>query len=736
MIRTKEFSFANQKMTFRTGHLAKQAGGACTVQFGETLILVTVCASKSIKAGQDFFPLTVEDQEKTYAGGSIPGGYFKREGKATEKEVLTARLTDRPLRPLFPEGFLNEVQIVGQVLSSDNANDPDIHCINGASIALQLSEVPFLEPVAAVRVGEVDGKLVLNPTYEQLKTSALDLVVAGTNGGITMIESGANEISEDRMIEALQFGHKAIQELIHVQREFVSGAGKPKMKPELKERNEKLLKDIQAIAVPAFKKINRPQEKHARENEIDKLAEELCEKFAPEDGEVSSGEVKSIVAEIEYDEVRNFILTEQKRVDGRKFDEIRAITCETGLLPRTHGSALFTRGQTQSLGVVTLGTSEDEQTMESYEGVITRRFMLHYNSPPFSVGEVKMMRGPGRREIGHGALAWRGLASVMPAADKFPYVVRLVSEILESNGSSSMATVCAGSMALMDAGVPIKAAVSGIAMGLVTEGDRWAVLSDIAGVEDHLGDMDFKVAGTSKGITTLQLDIKLKEGIKFEILRKALKQANEGRVHILHKMNEAIAAHRPQISAYAPRITTIKINPDKIREIIGPGGKMIRKITADSGATVSVQDDGTVMIASTREESARKAIDMINEIAAEAEIGRIYNATVKRIVNFGAFCEFMPGREGLVHVSELSARYTQNVEDVVKVGDQIKIKVIEVDQQGRVNLSRKQALDPAEREAEAAQAGPGGDDQQREQRPRPPRRDEEHKGSYQKRGGR
>ena len=695
MNRTKELQFADHKMILRTGHFAKQAAGACTIQFGDTLVLVTACASRTVKAGQDFFPLTVEYQEKTYAGGTIPGGYFKREGRATEKEILTARLTDRPLRPLFPEGFLNEVQIVGQVLSSDGENDPDIHCINGASIALMLSEIPFLEPVGAVRVGEIGGRFVLNPTYAQLKDSALDLIVAGTKDGITMIESGANEISDERMIEALEFGFAAVREIIRMQLDFVSGIAKPKMKAELKERDEKLWKAVGEIAVPAFRKINQPKTKEEREAEIEKLAQDITAKFVTEDGEVSADAVKAIVGEIEYDEVRKFILNEQKRVDGRTFDQIRAISCETGILPRTHGSALFTRGQTQSLAITTLGTSDDEQTIESYEGPLTRHFMLHYNFPPFSVGEVKSMRGPGRREIGHGALAWRGLNPVLPPRTEFPYTIRLVSDILESNGSSSMATVCAGSMSLMDAGVPVKAAVSGIAMGLVTEGDRWAVLSDIAGVEDHLGDMDFKVAGTAKGITTLQLDIKLKEGLKFDILRKALKQASEGRAFILQKMNDTIRAARASISTYAPRITTVRIHPDKIREIIGPGGKMIRKITADSGASIEVEDDGTVRIASSDNAGTQKAIDMIKGITDDAEIGKVYKGIVKRIMNFGAFCEILPGKEGLVHVSELSDSYVDNVESVVKVGDEIMVKVIEIDAQGRINLSKKQSTSDA-----------------------------------------
>jgi polyribonucleotide nucleotidyltransferase len=748
MNRTSETALGRDRLIVRTGHLAKQASGAVTVQFGETIVLVTVCAAKKPKAGQDFFPLTVEYQEKTYAGGMIPGGFFKREGRSTEKEILTSRLIDRPIRPLFPEGYMNEVQIIAAVLSSDQEHDPDVLGITGASLALLLSDVPFLEPVGAVRVGDVDGQFVINPNYEELKRSKLDLVVAGTADGITMIESGAAEVSEERMIQALEFAHEAVKRLVKFQLDFVRGIQKPKQAVEPPARHEELLRGIEAIARPAFGAINQPKKKEEREEAIEKLAEELVAKFVKEGGDVTEPQVRAILHDIEYEEVRKFILEKHLRVDGRKLDEIRPISCEVGLLPRTHGSALFTRGQTQSLGITTLGTSDDEQIIESYQGTLTRHFMLHYNFPPFSVGEIKPVRGPGRREIGHGALAWRGIQPVLPSRDTFPYTIRVVSDILESNGSSSMATVCSSSLSLMDAGVPIRAQVSGIAMGLVIEGDRWAVLSDIAGVEDHLGDMDFKVAGTREGITTLQLDIKLKEGLRFDILRKALQQANAGRLFILDKMNAVLDRPRPSTSVYAPRITTVKIHPDKIREIIGPGGKMIRKIQQDSGATIEVEDDGTVRVASNKEDAARKAIEMIHEIAAEPEIGKTYRATVKRLMNFGAFCEFMPGREGLVHVSELSNHYTQNVEDEVKVGDQFDVKVIEIDTQGRVNLSRRQALPDYDPSKDQRAQGPRGDfgrgprpehGHRREHGHRPehaPRhRDGNHKDSHHKRGG-
>jgi len=657
------------------------------------LILVTVCAAKEPKVGQDFFPLTVEYQEKMYAGGVIPGGFFKREGRSTEKEILTSRLTDRPLRPLFPDGYLNEVQVIGGVLSSDGVNDPDVLCINGASLALLISEVPFLGPVGAVRVAELNGEFILNPTYDEVKESSLDLVVSGTQDGVTMIESEASEITEERMLEALKFAHEAIKKIVHFQEEFAKGITKEKITPPVSELNQELVQKISEAALPAFQKINQPKTKEERDAAIKNLNQELVEKLVTDDGDVTSALVKQIVHDIEYDEVRKYCLKDRKRVDGRGLDEIRKITCELDVLPRAHGSALFTRGQTQSLGVVTLGTVRDEQTIESYAGVHSRNFMLHYNFPPFSVGETKMMRGPGRREIGHGALAQRGLKAVIPSKEEFPYTIRLVSDILESNGSSSMASICSGSLALMAAGVSTKASVSGIAMGLIKEGKDWAVLSDIAGVEDHLGDMDFKVAGTDKGITTLQLDIKLKEGLDFGILVKALEQAKAGRAHILKKMLETISSPRKELSKYAPSITTLRVNPDKISEIIGPGGRMIRKITADSGAQIEIQDDGSVKVVSRDAASAEKAMKLIQNITKDAEVGKLYDATVMRLVPFGAFCEILPGKEGLVHISELAEGYVSSVEEVVKVGDQIKVKVIEVDQQGRINLSVKQAAD-------------------------------------------
>lgn len=714
--KVSEMPLGNGKLIARTGHMARQASGAVNLQFGDTEILVTVCASKEPREGQDFFPLTVEYQEKTYAGGMIPGGFFKRESRPTEKEILTSRLTDRPIRPLFPKGYLNEVQIIASVLSSDNVNDPDVLCINGASLALLLSEVPFLGPVGAVRVGEINGELKINPTYEELEGATLDVVIAGTQDGVTMIESEAKEVTEERIVEALKFGHEVIKQITKFQVEFARELGKEKVTPPPKELDPEITKQIEAMARPAMVEINKPKTKEERDAAIKKLNQEIIEKLVTKDGELTAAQVKHVVHDVEYEEVRTLYLKDKKRVDGRALDEVRHIDCQIDVLARTHGSALFTRGQTQSLGIVTLGTKRDEQLIESYAGVAWRHFMLHYNFPPYSVGEVKMMRGPGRREIGHGALAWRGLNAVVPPKEEFPYTIRLVSDILESNGSSSMASICSGSLALMAAGVPVKAGVSGIAMGLIKEGNDCAVLSDIAGVEDHLGDMDFKVAGSSKGITTLQLDIKLKEGLDFDILIQALDQAKRGRALILEKMNATIPSAKTELSPYAPRITKIKISTDKIAEIIGPGGRMIRKITEESGAAIDIEDDGTIKISSREKKATDKALEMVQNITKDVEVGKEYDGTVMRVVPFGAFCEVLPGKEGLCHVSELAEEFVSNVEDVVKVGDKIRLKVIEVDQQGRVNLSIKQVG------KEGVQT-----------RPKPAHRNEDRKGLHPKR---
>ncbi len=691
-----EISQGRHSLIIETGRMAKQADGAVVVRYGDTMALVTVCVSRQAKEGQDFFPLTVEYQERSYAGGKIPGGYFKREGKATEKETLTSRLIDRPMRPMFPEGFFNEVQVVATVLSADKENNSDIIAMNGASMAILLSGAPFLSPVATARVGDVNGKFILNPTFKEIAESSMDIIVAVTEQGIIMIEAGANIVSEDRVVEALEFAERELKPLLKLQRQMVKDCNIQPMDVVLSELSQELLKKVRDLSTKEIDRINHHEKtKQSRDEAISAVHEKVLKQLVVEGGEFTELLVNRAFEEVEKDEVRKFITENGLRTDGRKYDEIRAISVEVGLLPRAHGSALFTRGQTQSLGVATLGTSRDEQFVDSIDGDSYKNFMLHYNFPPYSVGEIKFMRGPGRREIGHGALAERGLRAAMPTKEQFPYTIRLVSDILESNGSSSMASVCSGTLALMDAGVPIKAPVSGIAMGLVKTKNKIAVLSDIAGVEDHLGDMDFKVTGTENGVTAIQLDLKLKESIDIATLRKALEQARQGRLFILKKMVEAISAPRQELSAFAPRITTIQVDPEKIREIIGPGGKMIRKITASSGAQIEVEDDGTVRIASGDSEATKKAIDMIKGITEDAQVGKIYNATVTRIMNFGAFCEILPGKEGLVHISELEEKRVESVESVLKVGDEIKVKVIEIDSQGRINLSKKQSSSDA-----------------------------------------
>ncbi len=687
-----EIKIGKETFVFETGRMAKQADGSVTVHYGGTVALVAVCGAREPKEGTDFFPLTVDYQEKSYAGGKIPGGYFKREGKASERETLVSRLIDRPIRPLFPEGFYNEVQVTANVFSSDKENNADILAINGASLALMISGIPYLGPMAAMRVGEAEGQFVANPTFTELEKSSLDIVVATTELGIIMIEAGANIVPEERIVQALEFATETLKPLLKLQREIAEQCGKPRMEATLSGVSDDLMRKVESLSVKGIDKINRTEKsKESRDEAMKVLFAEIAAKLVVEGSEITEDHVQHAFHESEKKEVRKFILNETIRTDGRKRNEIRAISVEAGVLPCTHGSALFTRGQTQSLGVVTLGTARDEQTIDAIEGDNFKSFMLHYNFPSFSVGEIKPNRGPGRREIGHGALAERALRAVIPSKDEFPYTIRVVSEILESNGSSSMASVCSGALALMDAGVPIKAPVSGIAMGLIKENNKVAILSDIAGVEDHLGDMDFKVAGTQNGVTAVQLDLKLKDSLDIQTLKRALEQAKEGRLFILKKMNEALSSPRKELSAFAPRITTIKVDPEKIREIIGPGGKIIRKITADTGAQIEVEDDGTVRIASSDEECSRRAVEIIQGITQEAEVGKVYKAVVKRIMNFGAFCEIFPGKEGLVHISELSDGYVDKVENAVKVGDEILVKVIEIDVQGRINLSKKQS---------------------------------------------
>ena len=691
MITKVSTKIGSEELIIETGRMAKQADGAVVVQYGGSVVLTTVVAAKELKEDQDFFPLTVDYREKTYAAGKIPGGFFKREGRPTEKEILTSRLIDRPLRPLFPEHYYNEVQVTSTVLSVDGQNNPDLLSIIGASAALMISQIPFEIPIGSVRVGCIDGKWVVNPTYAQLETSSLDLVLASTDENIVMIEGGASELSEDMMNQAIQFGREQIKAMIKVQRDLAARCGRPKQKIEPKTVPDDIRKKVEGHVQGRFLKIFRLKTKEERIAKKDELYEEVLKLFNTEDPEFNGKHVKEIFDEVEQTEVRTLIIDKGERPDGRGFQEFRTVTCEVGILPRTHGSSLFTRGETQSLAVATLGTSRDEQRIDALEGEIFKRFMLHYNFPSFSVGEVKPNRGPGRREIGHGALAERALLPVMPNVDEFPYAVRVVSDILESNGSSSMATVCSATLALMDAGVPIKAPVSGVAMGLVKEDSKWRVLTDIAGIEDHLGDMDFKVAGTAKGITAIQMDIKI-GGVTTEILKTALQDAKDARLKILNIMVKTISTPRQELSAYAPRITMLKINPEKIGELIGPGGKNIRKIIEESGATVDIEDDGRVIVASNDAKASELDIQRINAITEEAQVGKIYQGRARKIMPFGVFCEIIPGTDGLVHVSELADGFVKRVEDHVKVGDVFPVKVISIDEQGKINLSRKQAL--------------------------------------------
>ena len=686
------------EIVFETGKVAKQADGSVTVQLGGTLVLVACVCSKEARQGTDFLPLMVEYQEKTYAAGKIPGGFFKREGKPSEKATLTSRLIDRPIRPLFPEGMTNDIQVVAMVLSTDAENDSDILALNGASCALSISDIPFAGPIGAVRVGLVDGKFIVNPTFTELETSELDLVIVGKDNETVMIEAGASELSEEKIEEAIKFSKKYIKELIEVQKEFAKKCGKKKRTDiTCLEIKEELLKQVKSISLKKLDGINKLASKEEREEALHLLAKELSEKLITEDGETTELEVKTALSKVEKEVVRKSIIESGKRVDGRGYEDIRQIECSIGFLPRAHGTGLFTRGQTQALCAATLGTSSDEQRIDALEGEMHKAFMLHYNFPAFSVGEVKPMRGPGRREIGHGALAERALRPVMPLNEDFPYTVRVVSDILESNGSSSMASVCAGSLSLMDAGVPIKGQVAGISVGLVSEKNKSVLLTDIAGLEDHYGDMDFKVAGTEKGITAIQLDLKI-EGLNDDLLKKALEMAKSARFTILKKMNDVIAEPKEEISTYAPRITILKINPEKVKDIIGPGGKIIKKIIRETGVSIDIEDDGTVQVASSDREASQAAIDIINGLVMEAEVGKIYKGTITRLMNFGAFCEVLPGKEGLIHVSEIANRFVKDVSSELNVGDEVTVKVIEIDQQGRVNLSIKQAVTDTEGE--------------------------------------
>ena len=687
----KQIEIGGQTLIIETGDVARQADGAVTVRYGDTVVLVTACAAKKPREGVDFLPLTVDYRENTYAAGKIPGGFFRREGRPNEKEVLTSRMIDRPLRPLFPEGWACETQVIGLVLSADQANDSDVLAITGASFALAISDIPFPVPIAAVRVGlTADGEYLVNPTFQQLETSRLDLVVAGSQEAVVMVEAGASEVSEEEMLEAIERGHEAIRGIVALEKELAAEIGKPKREiprpAEPEGERDRLLREYRDRLAEAMR-IRGKLDSYAA---VGALKEEMLAGFGEGD------EAKRAFASRFWDEMQDRILHEEilrrgTRLDGRAFDRIRDIRCEVGVLPRTHGSALFTRGETQALVTVTLGTSADAQRLDWIEGESFKRFMLHYNFPPFSVGEVKFLRGPGRREIGHGALAERSILPLMPKEDAWPYTIRIVSDILESNGSSSMATICGGSLALMDAGVPMRSPIAGIAMGLVKEGDRFAVLTDIAGAEDHHGDMDFKVAGSRAGITGLQMDIKI-TGITRDIMARALSQARDARLAILEIMDRALAAPRADISQYAPRILTITISKDKIREVIGPGGKMIRSIVERTGCKIEVNDDGRVDIASSDEEAAKKAVEIIRELTAEAELGKTYLGKVVRVVPFGAFVEILPGVEGLLHISEIAEQRIAEVRDELDEGDETLVKVIDIDGQGRVRLSRKAVL--------------------------------------------
>ncbi len=684
----KSFAYGQHQVTLETGELARQADGAVLVTMGETVVLVTAVARKEADPNKDFFPLTVNYIEKTYAAGKIPGGFFKREGRPSEKETLTSRLIDRPIRPLFPEGFYNEIQVVATVLSVNPDIDADIPSMLGASAALALSGVPFQGPIGAAKVGYKDGQYILNPTNAQLKESQLDLVVAGTAEAVLMVESEAQALPEDVMLGAVVFGHEQMQVAIRAINELKAEAGKPAWDWKAPETNSQLEAALAAQVEAALNDAYKITEKQARRNRIQEIREGAIAALAGEGAAFTADDVAKAFGNLEYDIVRRRILAGEPRIDGRDMKTVRPISIRTGVLPRTHGSALFTRGETQALVVTTLGTGRDAQIIDALGGERKEPFMLHYNFPPFSVGETGMMGSPKRREIGHGNLARRGIAAVMPDMTTFPYVIRVVSEIFESNGSSSMASVCGTSLSLMDAGVPIKAAVAGVAMGLVKEGERFQVLTDILGDEDHLGDMDFKVAGTREGVTALQMDIKI-NGITKEIMQVALDQARAGRLHILDEMDKVLSAPRANMSEWAPSIITLKIDPEKIREVIGKGGAVIRAITEETGTTIDIENDGTVKIASVDGVSGREAQRRIELITAEVEVGRVYEGRVARLMDFGAFVTILPGKDGLVHISQISDERVERVSDKLKEGDIIRVKVLEVDRQGRIRLSMR-----------------------------------------------
>ena len=685
-----QIDFGGRPFSIETGKVAKQANGSVMVQYGETVVLVTAVTSEKKREGLDFIPLTVNYLEMTYAAGRIPGGFFKREGRPSDRETLISRFIDRPLRPLFPKGFQNEIQIIATVLSADQDNDPSILGMIGASSALSLSDIPFDGPIAGTKVGRIDGEFILNPTHEELELSDIDLFVAGSEDAIIMVEGSAKEVKEEEILEAILFGHQSLKPVIDLQKQMKSALGVAPREFELQKPEESLYEKVNAVAREKLRETFLITEKGKRRERLEEVLQLALQELGAEE-ESSQKMVKIALEEIYRKLVRKFIIEKKQRMDGRGLPEIRPISCEVGILPRTHGSALFTRGETQVLAVVTFGTSEDEQKINSLTGEIYKSFMLHYNFPPFCTGEVAPMRSPSRREIGHGALAERALLPVLPSSEQFPYTIRIVSEVLESNGSSSMATVCGSTLSLMDAGVPIKAPVAGIAMGLILEDGETAVLSDILGDEDHFGDMDFKVAGTAEGVTAIQMDIKVR-GLSKEIMKKVLDQAREGRLHILNKMSETISEPRKDLSRHAPRIVSLQVKQEKIRDVIGPGGKNIRAIVDQTGVKVDVEDSGVVKLASPNFEAIEKAIYMIKRLTQEVEVGALYNGKVVRILGFGAIVELFPGTDGLIHISQLAEGHVKEVTDVLKEGDEVPVKVIDIDPQGRIRLSRKAAL--------------------------------------------
>ena len=686
-----EVEIDGKTISLEAGWLAKQANGSVVVRQGDTMVLVAATMAKQGREGIDFFPLTVDFREKTYAAGRLPGGFLKREGRPSDSETLVCRLIDRPIRPLFPKHFKNETQVIALVISHDQANPPDVIGITGASAALTISDIPFHTPIAGARVGRVDGQLIFNPTLEDTAQSDLNLIMAGSADAIVMVEAGAKELSEEEMLEALEFGHERIKKLVALQNQLRELVGKEKITVEAPEIEAELEDRVKAFAKNRMEEAMQIPGKQERQEAIDQLQADLMAELNPEEDETLTAEIKHLFHDLEYDVVRNLVLDKQFRVDGRGLADIRPITCQVGYVPRAHGSAIFTRGETQALVTTTLGTVSDEQRVDNLDFRGSKSFMLHYNFPAFCTGEVKFLSGPGRREIGHGMLAERALSAVVPGKDSFPYTIRVVSEILESNGSSSMASVCGGSLSMMDAGVPISAPVAGIAMGLIKEGDRVAILSDILGSEDHLGDMDFKVAGTEKGITALQMDIKI-EGLTHELMARAMQQAKEGRLHILGEMAKVLAQPRENLSPYAPRIHTIKIPVDKIRDVIGPGGKVIREIIDKTGVSIDIDDSGLVTIASADEEAWNKAEKLVLDLVQDVEVGKIYLGKVKKIMDFGAFVEIFPGTDGLVHISQICDRRIRRVSDEISEGDEIVVKVIDVDRNGKVKLSRKEAM--------------------------------------------